>query len=179
MGLAGAQLLDAYWSGDPAKQQEARRNAGFLTDAAIVPWVGRFLAQGLAMDAGFSALKAGAVAGAGGNGLGALIGAGFTGISAVEAYQAARDLSEGKQGAGYALATIGKAARPSLSLTAGGLTILSVATRLCPMAYSIAEKTGVIQSARIARLTRAGQVAVAAARKLPASDTQAARTVVV
>ena len=163
LGLAAAQLLDAHWSGDPAKQQVARINAGFLTGAAIVPWVGRFLAQGLTMNAGFSALKAGAVAGAVGNGLSASIGALFTGISAVEAYQAWRDLSQGKQGAGYALATslldtgagtsatamavlatIGKAARPSLSLAAGGLTILSLATRLCPMAYSIAQKTGVL-----------------------------------
>jgi len=49
----------------------------------------------VAMDAGFSALKAVAFAGAAGNGLSALIGAGFTGISLVEAYHAAPDLYQG------------------------------------------------------------------------------------
>jgi hypothetical protein len=94
-------------------------------------------------------------------------------IGAYSAVEAARELAGGKS----FMAAMQNVTDPITSRVVQGLTIPSAAAS--DAAHSILEKTGVIQPARIATGTPAGQVGVPAARGLPADGTQAGRTVVV
>jgi hypothetical protein len=146
LGLAGFQLFDAVLSRDGEKFKQAAASTIFAGFAGLAP---------LAVERRWGRIPA--------NGLSTQFGVGFTEMSAYATVKAAGELREGKPGAAYTFATsfidtlaggaatcmtglaaMGKRVHPSLSRAALGLTIASLAAHLPSMAYSIAEKTGLV-----------------------------------